>query len=61
MTHEQEEILKDYTDDLSAVQTMSHHDYVNADSKKVSMLLDEYHIIWFHDNPGTMYLVKREE
>ena len=60
MTKDQEDILRDYTDDLSSVHTMPYHDYVKADSAKVSKLLDEYHIIWFHDDPGKYYLVKRD-
>jgi len=60
MNKEHEDILKEYTDDLSCVQTMSHYDYVKADSIKISKILETYHVIWFHDDPGTMYLVYKE-
>lgn len=60
-TQKQKEILLSYTNDLDSVTSMSHYEYANADSKKVSKLLDDYHVIWFHDDPGKMYLVKREK
>jgi len=59
MTKDQEEILLQYTDELEAVQTIPHHDYVNASGEKVSKWLDEFHVLWFHDDPGKMYLVKK--
>jgi len=61
MTKDQEGMLLRYTDDLSAIHTMPHYDYFKADSKKVSKILEDYHVIWFHDDPGKMYLVKKEE
>lgn len=61
MTKEQVRILSKYTDDLDSVETMTHHDYVMADGKKISQLLDDYHILWFHDDPGNMYLVERKD
>lgn len=60
MTKDQEEILLQYTNKLDEVQTIPHHEYVKASGEKVSRLLDAYHIIWFHDDPGKMYMVKRE-
>jgi hypothetical protein len=56
---EQLEILYRYTDNIEEVKQIPHHEYVNASSKKVSKLMDDYHILWFHDDPGQMHLVKK--
>ena len=58
---EQMGILSRYTDDISTVEVMTHYDYTRADSKTVSKLLDEYHIIWFEDDPGNMHLVPKND
>lgn len=61
LSDEQKEILSDYTDDLSEVTTMEYSRYVRASGKTVSKLLDEFHVIWFHTDPGNMYLVPKKE
>lgn len=61
LTEEQKEILSDYTDNLDEVMTFPYYDYTHASGKEVSKMLDEYHILWFHTDPGNMYLVKRKD
>jgi len=59
-SNEQIEILSDYTDNLDEVESISYHDYtVKYDSKQISKLLDDNHVIWFNDDPGKLYLVKK--
>jgi hypothetical protein len=58
-TEEQLEVLYTYTDKIEEITTMPHHEYVRASGEKVSKLLDEYHVLWFHDDPGQMHLIKK--
>lgn len=56
---EQAGVLKRYTDDIDGVEIITRHDYETASIKKVSQLMDDYHIIWFHDDPGNYHLIKK--
>jgi len=57
---EQREILSEYTDNLDVVESISYYDYTTKlNSKQVSQILDDYHAIWFHDDPGKLYLVAK--
>lgn len=61
LNNEQKDILYDYTDDLSVVKTITYRYYTTGPVKETSKLLEENHIIWFHEDPGNMYLVPRKK
>jgi hypothetical protein len=54
------EILSELYDDLSEVSTISYYDYTHASSKRVSKLLDDYHMTWIHTDPGNLYLIPKK-
>jgi len=58
---EQKKILSDYTDNLDEVEKITYHEYTKMNSKKVSKLLDDYHVLWFYDDPENMYIVAKKE
>ena len=61
LTDEQKDILSDYTDDLSSVKTITYYKYTTASGKEVSKILEEYHVLWFWNDSGNMYLVPRND
>lgn len=56
---EQKGILHRYTDDIEEVTQIPQYEYERASSKKVSKILDDYHVLWFHDDPQQMHLIKK--
>jgi hypothetical protein len=58
-TDEQKDILSQYTNDFSNIEQITYYDYTRASAEKVSKMLDDYHVLWFHDDRGNMYLVPK--
>lgn len=59
LNEEQLDVLHRYTDNIEEVKQIKQYEYAKSSSKKVSKMLDDYHILWFHDDPGNMYLIKK--
>lgn len=59
LTDDQKEILSRYTKDFSVITKIGHHEYTHLDADKSSKLLEDYHVIWFPEDRGNMYLVPK--
>lgn len=59
LTHEEKDILHQFTNDLEDITVVRHRDYV-TDIKLASKWLDENHVVWLHTQPGNMYLIPKK-